>query len=418
MNPYQERRNKLFTMLEPLSILLLHSGSAPHKSHDEMYEFYPNMNFYYLTGIKEDNTILMIVKEEQSVQEFLFVQETTPYMKQWVGEHISKQEASDVTGIPITQILWLKQFEDFFHNTMNASRLPDFAIPKTLYVDMYHYKKELPSHASMYFPRQINDYKELTIRNISEQLTVLRMIKDDLEIEELKKAIHITNQGIKRIMRELHNRTHEYQLEADFLHQIRIEGSTHIAFQTIAASGANATVLHYEKNNSELQDGDLILFDLGAKYNFYSADISRTFPINGTFTKRQKDIYNLVLKANKETIKAVKPGLTWAELNKIPRDILEQGAKDLGILLENETIQQYYYHSIGHFLGLDTHDVGAYGNTLQEGMVITIEPGLYIKKENIGVRVEDNILVTKEGCVNLSKDIIKEVDDIEQFMKF
>lgn len=414
---YRTRRVTLIDQIEPFSIALLHSGRAPHKSHDEMYEFYPSMNFYYLTGLTEDNLILLLVREKETVKEFLFIPETTPFMRQWLGEHIGKYEASDITGIPVQQIMWTAQFEDFFHNLMNASRLPHCHIPKTLYLDLYHYNKDLPAHASIYFPKQLQHYPQLVKRDINELLRPLRMIKDKDEINHLKEAIEITNKGLQRIMKELPNRTNEYQLEADFAHQIRLEGAKEFSFKTIAASGENATVLHYEQNDSDLQDGDLILFDLGAKSHFYSADISRTYPINGTFSARQKDIYNLVLQANKEAIKAVKPGITWTELNNIPTDILTQGAKKLGILLEHETIQQYYYHSIGHFLGLDTHDVGTYGDSLQEGMVITIEPGLYIKKERIGVRIEDNVLVTKDGCINLSESIIKEIDDIEAFMK-
>jgi Xaa-Pro aminopeptidase len=217
-------------------------------------------------------------------------------------------------------------------------------------------------------------------------------------------------------MNHLKIRTNEFQLAADFLHQITLEGSSGNSFNTIAASGANATVLHYEENNSELKKGNLILFDLGALYNNYGSDISRTYPLNGKFSERQKIIYEIVLKANKESIKFVKPGISWKELNKFAKDILINECKSIGLIENDLDINKYYYHSIGHFLGLDTHDVGQYDLKLSEGMIITIEPGLYIKEEGIGIRIEDNILITKDGAINLSKEIIKEVKDIEEYL--
>ena len=198
---------------------------------------------------------------------------------------------------------------------------------------------------------------------------------------------------------------------------ITLDGSGGCAFDTIAASGENATVLHYIDNDSILKEDDLILFDLGALHNNYGADISRTLPLSGIFTDRQEDIYEIVLKANKETIEFVKEGITWAELNKFAKDILISETKKIGLIVDDSDIDKYYYHSIGHFLGLDVHDVGQYDLPLQAGMVITIEPGLYIKEEGIGIRIEDDILVTKEGRVNLSEEIIKEVQDIEEFIK-
>ena len=262
----------------------------------------------------------------------------------------------------------------------------------------------------------MDKYKELKFLNVNEQISYLRMFKSEFEVNNLKKAIDITKIGLDRIMDSLKTRNNEFQLEADFLHQIVLEGSAGNSFDTIAASGKNATVLHYEDNNCELNSGDMILFDLGALYNNYGSDISRTYPINGTFSERQKILYEIVLKVNKESIKYVKPGITWKELNKFAKDLLINECKKIGLIENDEDITKYYYHSIGHFLGLDVHDVGHYELDLIEGMVITIEPGLYIKEEGIGIRIEDDILITKNGCINLSKNIIKEVKDIEEYL--
>ena len=211
-------------------------------------------------------------------------------------------------------------------------------------------------------------------------------------------------------------RDNEYQVQADYIHEITLQGSEGYSFNTIMASGENATILHYEDNNQPLHKGELILCDLGALYKNYGSDITRTYPINGTFTDRQKEIYEVVLHANKETINFIKPGRTWKEVNDFTRNILAEGAKKLGIIKEDKEIIKYYYHSFGHFLGLDVHDVGNHNIPLEEGMVLTVEPGLYIKEEKIGVRIEDDILITKDGNINLSKNIIKEIKDIEEYM--
>lgn len=183
------------------------------------------------------------------------------------------------------------------------------------------------------------------------------------------------------------------------------------------ASGKNATVLHYEDNDAQIQNGDLVLLDLGAQKDYYNADISYTFPANGTFSSRQKQIYNIVLKALKETTEIIKPGLKFAALIEHTKKVLAEECKAIGLIQEDEELSKYYYHGVSHFLGLDTHDVGTYKDrVLEEGMVITIEPGLYIEEESIGIRIEDDILVTKDGYENLSKDIIREVEEIEEFM--
>jgi len=210
---------------------------------------------------------------------------------------------------------------------------------------------------------------------------------------------------------------YEYQLESFFDQYLRYNGQRRNSFKTIAGSGVNATILHYSKNNTIIGEGELILFDLGAEVDYYIADITRTFPISGKFSKRQKDVYQAVLNVNKKCIEYLKPGITWKELNLYANKLITEELKALGLIKEDHELVKYYWHSIGHSIGLDTHDPSLYNVPLQEGMVITIEPGIYIEDEKIGVRIEDNVLITKEGPVNLSKDIIKEVKDIEAFMK-
>ena len=218
-------------------------------------------------------------------------------------------------------------------------------------------------------------------------------------------------------MKSLSTRQNEFELQADFIHEITLSGSEGTAFDTIAANGKNATVLHYVENKDILNKDNMILFDLGALHGNYASDISRTYPLSGTYSKRQKELYTIVLKVNKETIKQVRPGQTWAELNRFAKDMLTKEALKAGVIDKPEEITEVYYHSIGHFMGLDVHDVGHYNLPLKEGMVLTIEPGLYVKKEGIGIRIEDDILVTKDGHENLSSAIPKEADELETLIQ-
>ena len=211
----------------------------------------------------------------------------------------------------------------------------------------------------------------------------------------------------------------EYELEAYFDFNCKVKGATGLAFTTIAAAGKNATTLHYVDNNSELKENDLILFDLGAEFYCYNADISRTFPVNGKFTERQKDVNNSVLKVIEEIIKLIKPGMKYNEVNEKATDLKAEECIKLGLIDDKKDVRKYYYHIIGHSLGMDTHDIETPHRdiTFEPGVIFTVEPGIYIEEEGIGIRIEDDILVTENGVINLSSDIIKSVDDIEEFMK-
>jgi Xaa-Pro aminopeptidase len=416
-NQFNLNRTKLIELMENKSILLLNSGKAPHKTTDQYFPYLPHKSFYYLTGIEEENCQLVIIKGEVSSDTYLFIEETTEFMRLWVGEKMSAKEASTISDINIKNIKYNKDFSNFFKGIMSYARGSVIEVPNSLYLDLYRVKPTIEPVALNQFQEILKVYKELNILNINKHLSLVRMFKYKEEIEKLQTAISITNKGLKRIMKELSNRDNEYQIEADFNHEITLNGADGLGFNTILASGDNGTVLHYEDNNSPLEDGKLLLCDLGALKNNYGADISRTYPINGKYSERQKQIYEIVLQTNKKSIEFVKPGITWKELNDFARNLLIKGCKEIGLIKEDKEITKYYYHTIGHFLGLDTHDIGHYNLKIAEGMVITIEPGLYIKEEGIGIRIEDDILVTKDGRLNLSKEIIKEICDIEKFMK-
>lgn len=412
-----QTRQKLLARLPVGALVILYAGEAPHKSLDQYYRYTPQRNFYYVTGLDAPHQILVMAKGEEKTHTWLFIEENTDYIIKWEGARMTKSEAAERSGIPETDIHYLDAFEKRFNLLMNYARSPLGNPPSTLYLDLYHVRPDVTPVALNYAEAIRKNYPELSIENVNAHLAYLRMFKTPLEIEYMRDAIDMTRQGLETIMRQCALRTHEYQLEADFLHTITEAGSDGNAFDTIAASGGNATVLHYVNNRDTLSKDDLILLDLGALKGPYAADISRTYPIGGTFTDRQKTLYEIVLSVNKATIAMIKPGVTWEAINAYARNLLIEKSKAIGLIKEDSEISQYYYHSIGHFLGLDVHDVGLYDLPLQAGMVLTIEPGLYVAAENIGIRIEDDVLVTEAGAENLSRDIIKEVDEIESFMK-
>lgn len=406
---FENNRKKLIESMKENSLLILFAGSAPYRSADQVYKFTPNRNFYYLTGIDEPNVIVTILKTDKEAIETVYVEREDELMAKWVGRAISKDEASEISGIKSTKYL------DEFDSTI-SSYIDRRGISK-IYLDLERQSINIPSTKAQDMANTLRvKYPHLKIKNIFHKIAKLRMVKNDREVELIQKAIGITKEGILAMAKNLTPGMKEYEVEAYFDFKIKSLGASAHAFSTICAAGKNATVLHYEDNNQEAKDGDLILFDLGAEYDYYCSDISRTIPINGKFTDRQKQIYQIVLNAMKEVEKNTKPGLTLADLNNIAKKALAKGCMEIGLIEKEEEIGKYYFHSVGHSLGLDTHDVWIVDSKLEEGAVITNEPGLYIEEEGIGIRLEDDLLVTKDGCINLSKDIPVEIEDIEALM--
>lgn len=406
---FENNRKKLIESMKENSLLILFAGSAPYRSADQVYKFTPNRNFYYLTGIDEPNVIVTILKTDKEAIETVYVEREDELMAKWVGRAISKDEAIEVSGIKSTKYL------DEFDSTI-SSYIDRRGISK-IYLDLERQSINIPSTKAQDMANTLRvKYPHLKIKNIFHKIAKLRMVKNDREVELIQKAIGITKEGILAMAKNLTPGMKEYEVEAYFDFKIKSLGASAHAFSTICAAGKNATVLHYEDNNQEAKDGDLILFDLGAEYDYYCSDISRTIPINGKFTDRQKQIYQIVLNAMKEVEKNTKPGLTLADLNNIAKKALAKGCMEIGLIEKEEEIGKYYFHSVGHSLGLDTHDVWIVDSKLEEGAVITNEPGLYIEEEGIGIRLEDDLLVTKDGCINLSKDIPVEIEDIEVLM--
>lgn len=406
---FMKNRKELGKALEDNSILLLFAGTAPYKSADEQYQFAPNRNFYYLTGIDREKIILLISKIDGDISEKIFVERPDPVMARWIRARMTAEEAKEVSGVE--NIDYLDKFEETIGSILERNRI------EKLYLDLERQEIRAAITDPQYFAKMINErYPYIEIKNAYYHIAKLRVIKSDEEIQLMKKAIEITQEGIENMIDNIKPGMMEYEIEAYFDFTLKKNGIYEKAFKTIAASGKNATILHYVENNCRAEDGDLILFDLGAQYKYYNADISRTFPINGKFTERQKQVYNVVLKAKEAVEEAARPGLPYKELNEIAKKVLTEGCKELGLIRDDKELVKYYFHSVSHYLGLDAHDIGIYNTALKPGMVITNEPGLYIEEEGIGIRIEDDLLITEDGCENLSKDILKTVEEIEVYM--
>ncbi|MVX67137.1 M24 family metallopeptidase [Clostridium chromiireducens] len=409
---YIENRKRFIETIENNSIIILFAGKPCKKTGDELYQFTPNRNFYYLTGIQEQEHILVLSKSKDIINEKLFLKDIDLDKELWNGKTLRDSEGREISGIQ--DVVYIKDFNSYIN------RLVKGAEEINLYLDLDREDIDEADSIANIFAKEIKDkYPQLTIKNFSSKIAPLRMIKSEQEIAEMKKAIEITIEGVKSLMRNAKVGMKEYELEAYFDFECKTKGVKDFAFRTIAAAGKNATILHYVENNSEIKDGDLILFDLGAQWNLYNADITRVFPVNGKFADRQKEVYEAVLRVNKAVIDRIKPGIDSKELNIWARDLIAEECIKLGIIKEKSEVTKYYWHSIGHSLGLDTHDLGIHGREFifTEGMVFTVEPGIYIGEESIGIRIEDDILVTKDGCEVLTKNMIKEISEIEEFMK-
>ena len=411
---YINNRNKYLSSVTENSVTILFSGNAYQRSADQDYPFSVNKNFYYLTGINQENVILVLVKGFSGTKEYLLIEENDEVMAKWVGMKLTKDEAKEISGIE--NILYLGSFDSLLFSLFNSSR-KSFEAVESIYLDLERRNNNDYSTKALRFSKEFKEkYPEINIKNAYINIVSLRMIKSEEEIAKIQESIDVTKGALENVMKNIKPGLYEYQVETYYDSYIKFHGQKEKSFETICATGKNATILHYVNNNSIIQDNDLVLFDLGCCTDYYISDISRTYPANGKFTERQKQIYEIVLNCNKKCIEFLKPGLTWDEYNKYANSILIEGLKKIGLIKEDKELIKYYWHSIGHSIGLDTHDPDVRVKKFEEGMLMTVEPGLYLEDEGTGIRIEDNILITKDGCVNLSKDIIKEIDDIEKFM--
>lgn len=390
-------RDRVKKHLPPHTVTFVFSGLPIRKSADQDYPFYANRNFTYLTGIEEPGAVFVF----DNHNEILFLRDVDPFQEKWVGHYMRKEEAQAISGIK--DVRYFEDFENYLNKVLNRKTRIGLDLDQNTFSE-----KAYGSAISM------ADYVGIErVIDVTDIFVRARMVKFSEEVEAIKEAAEITNQAIESMLMEMKPGNNEKDMASKFLYEAHRLGDG-LMFDTIVASGKNATVLHYIENDQPLQDGELVLLDLGVVKNGYGADISRTYPINGKFTDRQREVYQVVLDTFHKINDAAKPGVTLKELNDLAKKELASGCKSLGL---SGDVDEYYYHSIGHSLGLDTHDVWVGKDfPLEPGNVITNEPGLYIEEEGIGVRIETDLLITEDGHIDLAPQIKREVEEIEALL--
>ena len=416
MDEFDLRRESLFKLIEDNSVVLLYSGVSKIASEDSFLPFLGNRHFFYLTGIEQENSVLMMVKTPGEHNCYLFIDEHNELKERWTGKRISLEYAREVSQI------------DNVYVNKNLESMLDMALAKDkmvygkvehLYLDLSDEIKVGTNKSTQVLAKELGEKYGFEVQNVYSLITSLRMVKSDLEVANIIEAINITNLGINELLLNLKPGVVEHELSDRFEFYGKLHNRSKLAFETICAAGKDATIMHHPiaQQTATIKGDELILFDLGYSYAGYSADISRTFPVNGVFNELQRSIYESVLECNKQIIEYVKPGLKISDLQERAKQILKEQCVKRGLLRESDDITKYYIHNVSHHLGLDTHDASDRNMPLQPGNVITVEPGLYFVELGIGVRIEDDVLVTKTGSECLSKGIKKEVRDIEKLFK-
>lgn len=416
---FTENRQRIWTSIPEYSMLLISANEHMPKSADQTFPFYQNSDFYFLTGLLQENSILCLYKKAATDPPgvILWIRKPSPELEIWTGHRYTKEEANKISGIE--QIFHYEDFEvmikEYFvqfqdvYLLLNESTkfLTDFATANDLLLNKL--QKTYPLH---------------TFHRLAPLMADLRLIKQKEEMEMIHQAISITGKALHRVLKEIQAGMYEYQVSASITHEILINGSSGHAFESIVASGKNACVLHYTTAESVMKDGDLVLMDFGAEYCHYAADCSRTVPVNGRFSQRQIECYEAVLRVFKKAQKLYVPGNTILNINNQVNEWMEQEMITLGLFSQSDVKTQhpdaplyrkYFMHGTAHYIGLDVHDVGNRNAPLQKGMVLSCEPGLYIASENIGIRIETMMLIGEQP-IDLMKDFPVEIDEIEKLM--
>lgn len=415
MSELRNRRDNLFSRMQENSAAVVFAGAPKICSEDEAYPFLANRNFFYLTGIEQENSILLLVKGIGEKKVYLFVDEYNELKEKWTGKRITFEEAASVSEID--NVYATTSFEHMLSLALTPTN-NQYGKISTLYIDLSPELKIKDCYSTVNFEEFVHaEYPNIETANLFPLVRDLRAVKSSVEITNIVNAINLTNGGISQLILDLKPGLVEKSVSDSFEFYGRKHGCYQLAFSTIVAGGKNATCLHYPQQKDALKDNTLVLFDLGYTCEGYSADISRTYPVNGKFTELQKKIYEAVLTCNKSVINYVRAGMTIKELQEYATEVLKKECIARGLMEPDGDIRKYYYHNVSHFLGLDTHDVGDREKPLENGNVITVEPGLYFAEHGIGVRIEDDVLIREGRGECLSKNIAKEVADIERIFE-
>ncbi|WP_114908309.1 Xaa-Pro aminopeptidase [Haemophilus haemolyticus] len=417
---FWERRTRVFAQMQPNSALLLFSEIEKRRNNDCTYPFRQDSYFWYLTGFNEPNAALLLLKTEQAEKAIIFLRPRNPLLETWNGRRLGVERAPQ--QLNVNEAYSIEEFATVLPKILkNLTAL--YHVP-----EIHTWGDKLVTESAVSFSETL-DWRPM--------LNEMRLIKSPNEIRLMQQAGQITALGHIKAMQTTRPNRFEYEIESDILHEFNRHCARFPSYNSIVAGGNNACILHYTENDRPLNDGDLVLIDAGCEFDMYAGDITRTFPVNGKFNQPQREIYELVLKAQKRAIELLVPGYSIKQANDEVIRIKTQGLVDLGILkgdvdtlIEQQAYRQFYMHGLGHWLGLDVHDVGSYGQDKQRileiGMVITVEPGIYISEDadvpeqykGIGVRIEDNLLMTEYGNKILTAAAPKEIADIENLMNF
>lgn len=418
---FVKNRKNFIKEMKPNSLAVFNSNDVYPIGADSTIPFQQDRNLYYLSGVDQEESILVLfpdaVKPEH--REILFLRETNEHIAVWEGEKLTKEKAFEVSGVKT--VYWLDDFQKIFYELMAQAEM--------VYVNTNeHYRANVETETrEARFNKWLKEsYPAHAVAKSNPILQRLRSVKDSLEIETIQQACAITEKGFKRVLGFVKPGVWEFEIEAEFMHEFLRNRSRGFAYTPIVASGQNANVLHYIENKAQCKEGELILLDIGAEYANYASDMSRTIPVSGKFTKRQKEVYNKILSIKDEATKMLVPGTLWAEYHKEVGKLATAAFLDLGLLdkadVQNENpdwpaYKKYFMHGTSHHMGLDTHDYGLLHEPMQANMVFTVEPGVYIPEEGFGIRLEDDVVVQEKGePFNLMRNIPILADEIEDLM--
>lgn len=385
--------------------------------------FRQNSDLFYLTGVDQEESILVLCPDfpDEKYREVLFLRETNEQIALWEGHKLTKEEARAATGVKT--VLWGSEFQRIFNTMMVMGNVENVYLNTN---DHYRAEVSVDSRDQRFIKWCQEKYPLHRYERLAPIMHKLRSVKSKPEIELMQKACDITAGAFRRVLQFVKPGVKEYEIEAEYAHEFLRRGSRGFAYEPIIASGANSCVLHYIVNDQECRDGDMLLLDVGAEYANYNADLTRTIPVNGKFTQRQKDVYNAVLRIHKAAIGMLRPGVLYYDYHKEVQKITEAELIGLKLLDKRDVEKQnperplfmkYFAHGTSHMLGLDVHDVGNMYGKMVPGMVWTVEPGIYIREEGLGVRIENNLVITEDGVFDLMKDIPREVEEIEDIMR-
>ena len=413
-------RKKLIKEIDKMSVVIFNSNDVMPTNSDGSMPFIQNSDLFWLSGIDQEDSVLLLFPDHpnKKMQEILFLKETNDYIAIWEGSKLKKTDAYNNSGI--RTVYWLEEMDNILSEI--------FLLSKNLYLNknMHSRSSSLVQSRDDRFRLMItNSYTDLKIKEVAPIMHDLRSIKSNFEVDLIQTACNITEKGFRRILPLISSGIMEYEIEAELSYEFIRNRSSRFAYQPIIASGRNSCVLHYIENNKKCINGDILLMDFGAEYANYASDLTRTIPVNGRFTSRQKAVYNSVLYVMKEATKMLRPGTFIKDYNKEVGCIMQSELIKLGLLdmhdVKNQDAAQplykkYFMHGTSHFLGLDVHDVGRLESEICEGMVFTCEPGIYILEEELGIRLENDIFVTSDGPLDLMRNIPIEVEEVEELM--